>query len=56
MLQANGNQIQISDDNTTDGSSGTWVYQLSATIDGVSYTTQTTGLGGTFTNPTIQNK
>jgi hypothetical protein len=34
-----GKQIQISDDNTTSNSTGSWIYQLRAHIDGKPYST-----------------
>ena len=58
-LQASGNEVQISDNNTDPNginSSGEWVYQIAATIDGEVYSTQTTlGPGGNTTDPTIHN-
>lgn len=58
-VQANGNQIQISDNNTDPNgvnSSGTWIYQLYATVGEKEYsTTYTLSPRGVINNPTIQN-
>jgi hypothetical protein len=55
-LMANGNQIQISDDNTTSNSTGSWIYQLWATIDGKPYSTiASIPTVVTTTNPNIKN-
>ena len=58
-VQANGNQIQISDNNTDPNgvnSAGTWIYQLYATIGGTQYSTKTIPSPRAVTNnPTIQN-
>lgn len=55
-LQANGNQIQMSDNNTSSNSIGSWIYQLHATIGGAQYSTIANNRVATVTNPTIQNK
>lgn len=56
-LAANGNQITMTDSNTSSSTAGTWVYQLNATINGVAYSTISTlpnPRAGT-TDPTIRN-
>ncbi|SRR5690348_2362548 len=60
-LVANGNQIQISDNNTDPNginSTGSWVYQLYATIGGSPYSTiaNLRRPTATTTNPNIVNK
>lgn len=51
-------EIQMSDSNTDPNgvnSTGTWIYQLSATIDGKPYSTSYEKLAATTKNPTIKN-
>lgn len=60
-LAAHGNQIQVSDDNNDPNgvnSTGSWIYQLYATVSGNTYST-IASLGrptATTTNPNIVNK
>lgn len=60
-LAAHGNQIQVSDDNNDPNgvnSTGSWIYQLYATVGGNTYST-IASLGrptATTTNPNIVNK
>lgn len=58
-LANNGNRIQMSDNNTDPNgvnSTGTWIYQLWATIGGNPYSTiSTLSPTATITDPTIKN-
>lgn len=54
----NGRQMTMSDNNTNPNgvnSTGTWIYQIYATIGGIEYST-IASIGGVPMNPTIQNK
>lgn len=55
LLQANGNQLTMSDLNNSASTTGEWIYQLSATIGGVVYQSNKTSLTETNTNPSIKN-
>jgi hypothetical protein len=55
VLQANGNQLTMSDLNNSASTAGDWIYQLSATIGGVVYQSNKTSLTETTTNPSIKN-
>lgn len=55
VLQANGNQLTMSDLNSSASTAGEWVYQLSATIGDQVYQSGVTSLVLTTTNPTIKN-
>jgi hypothetical protein len=55
VLQANGNQLTMSDLNNGAGTTGDWIYQLSATIDNVVYQSNKTSITGQTTNPSIKN-
>lgn len=55
VLQANGNQLTMSDLNNSAGTTGEWIYQLSATVDHVVYQSNKTSLTQTNTNPSIKN-
>lgn len=55
VLQANNNQLIMSDLNSSAGTTGEWIYQLSAKIDCVVYQSKKTSLTPTTTNPTIKN-
>jgi hypothetical protein len=55
QLADNGDKITITDANNSTGSSGEWIYQLCATINGVPYSTISTLPTGTTTNPMIKN-
>lgn len=50
----NGKQITVSDGNTG-ASTGTWYYQLWATINGVQYSTKVLSTRATTTDPAIKN-
>jgi hypothetical protein len=52
----NGNQISINDTNTGTNTQGTWMYQLTALINGQPYSTQVQRLSATTNNPIIVNK
>ncbi|MDE2272510.1 MAG: hypothetical protein KGJ94_11105 [Xanthomonadaceae bacterium] len=57
----NGKHIEMSDNNTDPNgvnSSGTWIYQLYATVNGTEYSTiaSLSRPTATTTNPTIKNK
>ena len=53
--RANGNRLTMSDLNNDAGTTGDWIYQLSATIGDVVYQSNKTSLTGTHTNPSIKN-
>jgi len=55
QLADNGDKITITDANDSTSSSGEWVYQLCATINGVPYSTISTLPTGTTTDPRIKN-
>jgi len=55
VLQANGNQLTMSDLNNSASTTGDWVYQLSATIGNVVYQSKKTSITGQTTDPTIKN-
>lgn len=52
---ANGNQLTISDLNNSASKAGTFYYILRATIGGTVYTTISTSIAATTTNPCIKN-
>lgn len=52
----NDNKMTISDLNNKESTTGTWTYQLSATIGGTTYQSAATTLTSTTTNPTIKNE
>jgi hypothetical protein len=52
---SNGNEITVSDGNTG-ASTGTWHYQLYATINGVQYSTTVLSTSATTNNPAIKNE
>jgi hypothetical protein len=54
-LAANGQRMTITDLNNGAGSSGSWIYLLSLTLDGQQYSTRSTLPTGTTTNPSIKN-
>lgn len=54
-LSSNGNEITMSDLNNSASTTGTWIYQLSATIGGTVYQSKKTSITGQTTNPTIKN-
>jgi hypothetical protein len=55
VLQANGNQLTMSDLDNGAGTTGDGIYQLSATIGDVVYQPNKTSPTGTHTNPSIKN-
>lgn len=55
VLQANDNQLTMSDLNNSASTTGEWIYQLSATIGGVVYQSNKTSITGQTTDPTIKN-
>ena len=54
QLADNGHKITITDANNSTNSSGEWIYQLCATINGAPYSTITTLPTGTTTDPMIK--
>lgn len=54
QLADNGHKITITDANNSTSSSGEWIYQLCATINGAPYSTITTLPTGTTTDPMIK--
>ena len=55
VLCSNNNEMTMSDLNNSASTAGDWIYQLSATIDGVVYQSKKTSTTATNTNPTIKN-
>lgn len=55
-LQAGNNQITMTDLNNGANTVGTWIYQLSATIDGTVYQSDATPITETTTDPCVINK
>ena len=55
QLANNGDKITITDANDSTSSSGEWIYQLCATINGAPYSTISTLPTATTTNPVIKN-
>jgi len=55
VLGENGKEISISDLNNSAVTSGEWVYQLSAKIDGQVYRSRVTSIIATTTSPMIKN-
>lgn len=51
----NGKKITMTDLNNSAGTSGDWIYRLSATIGGQVYQSDAISVGGTTTNPSIKN-
>ncbi len=53
----NGNRMDLSDNNTGSNSTGRWIYQIYATIDGTEYWTESTlsSPEAAISDPTIQN-
>lgn len=51
----NGKKITMNDLNNSAGTTGEWIYRLSATIDGQVYQSDAISIGGTTTNPSIKN-
>ena len=54
-LNANGNQLTISDLNNSASTVGIWTYRLCVNVGGTVYTTITASIGGRTTNPTVRN-
>jgi hypothetical protein len=55
-LAANGNQVTVTDSNSSNGSTGSWRYKLCATINGSQYcTTSSVSTRGTTNDPMIKN-
>ncbi len=52
----NGNQLTLSDLNTSAGTAGTWTYILRIDVGGTVYSTNTRSLTTTTTNPVIINR
>ncbi|MEO7148520.1 MAG: hypothetical protein ABIY40_01055 [Rhodanobacteraceae bacterium] len=55
-LNANGNTLTISDLNNSSSTTGSWNYKMCINVGGTLYTTITTGIRGTNTNPSIKNR
>jgi hypothetical protein len=55
-LEDNGDKLTMTDLNIGTNSVGDWIYQLSATIDGVVYQSGATSITANNTNPTIKNE
>jgi hypothetical protein len=57
-VTANGNQITMTDLNNSSSTAGTWIYKLTATVNGQQYSTTSslTRPTATTNNPTIVNK
>lgn len=51
----NGKTITMNDLNNSAGTTGEWIYRLSATIGGQVYQSEAISIGGTTTNPSIKN-
>jgi hypothetical protein len=51
----NGKTITMNDLNNSAGTTGEWIYRLSATIDGQVYQSEAISIGATTTNPSIKN-
>ncbi len=52
----NGNQLTMTDLNNSASTVGTWTYILRVNVGGTVYTSLTTSITATNTNPTIVNK
>ena len=50
-----GKSMSVSDTNNSIGTTGDWTYKLTITVDGNSYSSPTTSIGGAPTNPSIKN-
>ena len=55
-LSNNGNQLTMTDLNNSASTVGTWTYILRVNVGGTVYTSLTTSIMATNTNPTIVNK
>jgi hypothetical protein len=55
-LSPNGNQLTISDLNSSANTAGSWTYRLRINVGGTVYSTSTVSLAATTTNPIIINK
>ena len=55
-LSQNGNQLTMSDLNSSANTSGSWTYRLRINVGGTVYSTNTVSLALTTTNPIIINK
>lgn len=56
VSQGSGNQLTLTDLNPGTGTQGSWTYILRINVDGTVYSTKTTSLTATTTNPVIINK
>lgn len=55
-LSNNDKEMTMEDLNVSAGTTGEWIYQLSATIDNVVYQSGAISISGATTNPTIKNE
>ena len=55
-LSNNGNTLTMTDLNNSASTAGTWTYILRVNVGGTVYTSLTTSITATNTNPTIVNK
>lgn len=56
VSQGSGNQLTITDTNNNDSTAGSWTYMLRINVGGTVYSTKTSSLAATTTDPTIKNK
>jgi hypothetical protein len=56
VSQGSGNQLTLTDLNTGTSTQGSWTYILRINVGGTIYSTKTTSLKATTTNPVIINK
>ena len=56
VSQGSGNQLTLTDLNNSAGTQGDWTYILRVNVGGTVYSTKTTSLKATTTNPVIINK
>ena len=56
VSQGSGNKLTITDLNTSAATQGNWTYILRVNVGGTVYSTKTTSLKATTTNPVIINK
>jgi hypothetical protein len=56
VSQGSGNQLTLTDLNTGTSTQGSWTYILRINVGGTVYSTKTTSLKATTTNPVIINK
>jgi hypothetical protein len=52
---SNGNTLTITDLNNSAATQGQWIYQLYATVNGTTYSTNVISLKATTDNPSIKN-